>query len=181
MAGRTEHSESESSSYWYCLRPPTKREHIASSILSTVENVEVFCPRISQVKKTRAGKKRFVEAMFPSYIFAKFNYAEKCRLVMYSQGVTRIVEQGGRRGVPEHIINELKESLPDGIVVAPDPSLEAGAKIEFVSGSLKGLNAKVLAQLPSGQRVQVLLDFLGREIQIEADASDIMLAPEPGN
>jgi hypothetical protein len=29
--------------------------------------------------------------------------------------------------------------------------------------------------------VQVLLDFLGREIQIEADASDIMLAPEPGN
>lgn len=162
--------------HWYCLRTQTKREHIAAAILSKVESVEVFCPRISQVKKTRVGKKRFVEAMFPGYLFAKFNYAEDHRLIMYSQGVTRIVEQGGRRVVPEHVINELKETLPEGIIDAPDPSLEEGAEIEFVSGSLKGLNAKVLARLSSGERVQLLLDFLGREIKIEANASDIMLA-----
>lgn len=180
MPHPTDHSEAASPiSYWYCLRTQTKREHIASSILATVEEVEVFCPRISQVKKTRAGKKRFVEAMFPGYLFAKFNYVEKYRQVMHSQAVIHIVEHGGRRVVPEGVINELRQSLPEGVIVAPDPSLEAGAKIEFVSGSLKGLNAKVLAQLSSGLRVQVLLDILGREIQIEADASDIMLAPEP--
>lgn len=99
-------------------------------------------------------------------------------MVMHSQGVTRIVEQGGRRVVPEAVINELKDELPEGVIVAPDPSIEAGAEVEFVSGSLKGLNAKVLAQLPTGERVRVLLDFLGREIQIEADASDIMLASD---
>jgi len=161
---------------WYCLRTQTKREHIAASVLSNVQSVEVFCPRISQIKKTRTGKKRFVEALFPGYIFAKFNYIEDHRLVMHSQGVSRIVEQGGRRVVPENVIQELKETLPEGIITAPDPSLEKGAEIEFVSGSLKGLNAKVLARLSSGERVQLLLDFLGREIKIEANASDIMLA-----
>ena len=181
MPHQTDHSEAVSLSYWYCLRTQTKREHIAASILETLDEVEVFCPRISQVKKTRSGKKRFVEAMFPGYIFAKFNYSDMSRFVMHSQGVKRIVEQGGRRVVPESVIHDLQNAVPDGIVVAADPSLEAGAAIEFVSGSLKGMNAKVLAQLSSGQRVQVLLDILGREIQIEADASDIMLARERGD
>ncbi len=179
MRDQTDHSEASSVSYWYCLRTQTKREHIASSILTTLDDVEVFCPRISMVKKTRSGKRRFIEAMFPGYIFARFNYTEKYRLIMHSQGVTRIVEQGGRRVVPASVINDLKATVPDGIVMTPDPSIEPGATIEFVSGSLRGLNAKVLAQLPSGQRVQLLLDFLGREIQIEADASDIILAAQP--
>lgn len=178
MPQRTENIESDSLRHWYCLRTQTKREHIAASILSLAECVEVFCPRISQVKKTRTGKKRFIDAMFPGYIFAKFNYTENFRLVMHSQGVTQIVELGGRRVVPERVIHELRESVPEGMVTAPDPSLEDGAEIEFVSGSLKGLNGKVLARLPSGERVRLLLDFLGREIQIEADASDIMLAKD---
>lgn len=178
MPRNTDNTEPVQNCHWYCLRTQTKREHIAASILSKNESIEVFCPRISQVKKTRVGKKRFVEAMFPGYIFAKFDYAEDCRLVMHSQGVSRIVEQGGRRVVPEPVIKELQDGLPEGIIEAPDPSVMEGAEVEFVSGSLKGLNAKVLAQLPTGERVRVLLDFLGREIQIEANASDIMLAPD---
>lgn len=178
MSETTPHSNTATDLLWYCLRTQTKREHIAAKILAKVDGVEVFCPRISQVKKTRTGKKRFVVAMFPGYIFAKFNYVQLYRLVMHSLGVTSIVEQGGRRVVPDAVIHEMQEQLPSGIIEAPDPSLVAGASVEFVSGSLKGLNAKVLAQLPSGDRVRVLLDFLGREIKIDTAASDIMLASE---
>lgn len=177
MLENTEKIEPESKRLWYCLRTQTKREHIAAAVLLHLDTVDVFCPRISLVKKTRVGKKRFVEAMFPGYIFAKFNYSDQHRQIRHSQGVLHIVERGGRRIVPETTINELKDALPEGIIEVPDPSLDEGAVVEFVSGTLKGMNAKVLAQLPSGQRVQLLLDFLGREIQIEADASDIMLAP----
>lgn len=178
MPKRKPQKQQDYARHWYCLRAQTKREHIAASLLSNVASVEVFCPRISQLKKTRSGKKRFVEAMFPGYFFAKFNYSEDHRLVMHSQGVTRIVSQGERRVVPDRVINELKETLPEGIMNAPDPSFEAGADVEFVSGSLKGLNAKVLSRLSSGERVQLLLDFLGREIKVEADASDIMLTSD---
>jgi len=163
---------------WHCLRTQTKREHIAASLLHQNESIEVFCPRISQIRKTRAGKKRFVEAMFPGYIFAKFDYINQHRLVMHSQGISRIVEQGNRRTVPENLIQELMQSLTEGIVEMPDPSIEPGKEIEFVSGALQGLNGKVIAQLPAQKRVEILLDFLGREIRIEADVSNIMLAQE---
>jgi len=161
---------------WYCLRTQTKREHIASAILSKIDGVETFCPRISQIKKTRTGKKRFVEAMFPGYLFAKFGFRENYRRVIHTQGVTRLVEQGGRRVIPETIILDLMASVPDGIVDSPDPSIEPGAEVEMVSGSLKGLNGKVLAQLPAQQRVQILLDFLGREITVAVSQEDIILS-----
>jgi transcriptional antiterminator RfaH len=161
---------------WFCLRTQTKREHIAAAILDRLETVEVFCPRISQVKKTRTGKKRFVEAMFPGYIFAKFHYQAQYRQVVHSQGITRMVELGDRRVIPEQIIEDLRSSLPDGIVEAPDLSIEPGAEIEVVTGSLKGLNGKVLAQLPAKNRIQILLEFLGREITVDLSPDDILLA-----
>jgi len=161
---------------WFCLRTQTKREHIAAAILDRLEEVEVFCPRISQVKKTRAGKKRFVEAMFPGYIFAKFHYHSLSRQVVHSQGITRMVELGERRVIPEQIIQDLIASIPEGIIEAPDLSIEPGAEIEVITGSLKGLNGKVLAQLPAKKRIQILLEFLGREITIDVRPNDIMLA-----
>lgn len=163
---------------WFCLRTQSKREHIAAAILSKIESVEVFCPRISQIKKTRVGKKRFVEAMFPGYIFAKFALVDNYRRVIHTQGVCGIVGHGNRRALPERLIDELRASVPEGIIEAPDPSIEPGAKIEFVSGSLQGLNGKVLAQLSSSNRVQVLLEFLGNEITVAVSADDILLADD---
>ncbi len=165
---------------WFCLRTQTKREHIAAAILSRIEEVEVFCPRVSQIKKTRTGKKRFVEAMFPGYIFAKFSLRDHYRRVIHTQGVTRLVAQGERRAIPERIIEDLRISLPEDVIEAPDLSIEPGAEIEFVSGTLKGLNGKVLAQLPAENRIQILLEFLGREITVAVSPDDILLAPDEG-
>jgi transcriptional antiterminator RfaH len=163
---------------WYCLRTQTKREHIAAAILSKIESIEVFCPRISQVKKTHSGKKRFVEAMFPGYIFAKFCYRDNYRRVIHTQGVSRLVEHGDRRVVPEYVIEGLRASLPEGIIELSDRSIEPGAHIEFVSGSLKGLQGIVLAQLPAQNRVQILLEFLGNEITVAVNPDDILLGPD---
>ncbi|MBT64071.1 MAG: hypothetical protein CML13_12750 [Puniceicoccaceae bacterium] len=163
---------------WFCLRTQTKREHIAAAILDRLEEVDVFCPRVSQVKKTRTGKKRFTEAMFPGYIFAKFNYHAHARQVVHSQGITQMVELGERRVIPEHIIRNLQASIPEGIIEAPDLSIEPGAEIEVITGSLKGMNGKVLAQLTAKNRIQVLLEFLGQEITVEVNPDDILLAQD---
>lgn len=163
---------------WFCLRTQTKREHIAAAILSKIDEIEVFCPRISQVKKTRVGKKRFVEAMFPGYIFAKFSILDNYRRVIHTQGVSKLVQQGERKALPESLIRELQASVPDGIIEAPDLSVEPGAEIEFISGSLKGLNGKVLAQLPSAERIKILLKILGQEITVEVNSDTVILATE---
>ncbi|MEM8867169.1 MAG: transcription termination/antitermination NusG family protein [Verrucomicrobiota bacterium] len=164
---------------WYCLRAQTKREHIAAAMLANLEGTEVFCPRLSQVKKTKVGKKRFVEAMFPGYLFAKFSLVEQYRRVIHTQGVTGMVEVGGRKPIPDAVIEHLKESIPEEVTEAPDLSIRPGAQVEVISGSLKGLNGQVLAHLPALNRVQVLLDFLGRDINIAVDQNDVLLAKEP--
>ena len=161
---------------WFCLRTQTKREHIAAAILDRLEEVEVFCPRISQVKNTRAGKKRFVEAMIPGYIFAKFQFHAHSRQVVHSQGITRMVELGERRIIPKHVIEDLKASLPEDVIEAPDLSILPGAEIEVITGSLKGLNGRVLAQMSAQNRIQILLDFLGREIKVSITPDDVLLA-----
>ena len=160
---------------WHCLRTQIKREHIAAALLDRLEEVEVFCPRISQVKKTRNGKKRFVEAMFPGYIFAKFCFNTHSRQVVYSQGISKMVELGDRRVIPERVVNDLKENLPEGIIEAPDLSVKLGAEVEFITGTLKGLNGKVLAQLNAQNRIKILLELLGREITVEVNSDDILL------
>ncbi|MFP4261660.1 MAG: transcription termination/antitermination protein NusG [Opitutales bacterium] len=163
---------------WYCLRTQRKREHIAAALLDRIDGVAVFCPRISQFKKTKTGKKRFTEAMFPSYIFANFDYTTQYRQVIHSQGVSRLVENGDKRVIPENVIEELMATLPGGVVEVADPSLTPGAKVEILEGSLKGLNGSVIAQLPAQDRVEVLLEFLGREIRVALDSDAVTLSED---
>ena len=178
MTDEPENPNTKETKEWFCLRTQTKREHIAAAILDRLEEVEVFCPRISQVKKTRAGKKRFVEAMFPGYIFAKFQFHAHSRQVVNSQGITRMVELGERRIIPKHVIEDLKASLPEDVIEAPDLSILPGAEIEVITGSLKGLNGRVLAQMSAQNRIQILLDFLGRDIKVSIGSNDVLLASD---
>ena len=176
MADEPENPNTKEPKEWFCLRTHTKREHIAAAILDRLEEVEVFCPRISQIKKTRAGKKRFVEAMFPGYIFAKFQFHAHSRQVVHSQGIIRMVELGERRIIPQHVVEDLKTSLPEDVIEAPDLSILPGAEIEVITGSLKGLNGRVLARMSAQNRIQILLDFLGREIKVSIAPDDVLLA-----
>lgn len=178
MAHISNNGSDASGRLWYCLRTQVKREHIAATFLTQIEGVEPYCPRISQVRKTRAGKKRFTEALFPSYLFARFSYEEKLRHVVHTQGVSGIVEHGQTKAIPAHIIDELKESIPNDVLVQNDPSLQPGTEIEFISGTLKGLNGQVLVNLPSRERVNILLEFLGRDLEVEANINDIIVAKE---
>lgn len=163
---------------WFCLRAQNKREHIAASMLGQMEQIEAFCPRIRQFRKTRSGKKRFLDALFPGYLFARFNLAREYRRVIYTQGVKYILGYDEKCAVPEAMINEIKADLPqEGIFDAPDPSCSPGAEIEVLTGSLRGLRGEVLALLPAKKRVEILLQLLGREVKVAVSANDIHLSP----
>ena len=87
-----------------------------------------------------------------------------------------MVELGQRRIIPKHVVEDLKASLPEDVIEAPDLSILPGAQIEVITGSLKGLNGKVLAQMSAQNRIQILLDFLGREIIVSIAPGDVLLA-----
>lgn len=99
---------------WYCFQALTKREHIAAELIRAELQLPVFCPRISYNKATRRGKVRFVEPLFPGYLFLKGDLREHFRRISAVQGVRRLVSYGDRvPKVPESFIAELKSRIGD--------------------------------------------------------------------
>ena len=76
---------------WFVVRTRPKSEHIAAIHLMKFADIdEVFSPRIRYEKGTRRGKVWFTEALFPGYIFARFDLNEKLRAVNATNGVSGV-------------------------------------------------------------------------------------------
>lgn len=72
-SGNTER-HGEDGSAWFCLRSQPKHEKIAAThLLRTIAGIEVFSPRLRIRRQTRRGVVWFVEALFPGYLFARFD------------------------------------------------------------------------------------------------------------
>src|SRR5258708_12312989 len=87
----TELSRQQPTNAWFCLRAQPKREHIAAACLRQTCEVEVFCPRLRFRKLTSRGPVWFIEAMFPGYLFARFDYANCHRRGKKGPAIRRLV------------------------------------------------------------------------------------------
>jgi len=171
---------------WYCVRTQTKREHIAAQHLRTLEQVEVFCPRLRYRKATRRGKVWWVEPMFPGYLLVKFNLEEMERAVTFTQGVRGLVRFGGKiPSIPSKFVENLRHQTrthgeknnPECITLTPE--LFHGDEIEVAHGPLQGMHGTVVKILPAAERVKILLEFLGRPNIVEVDLFSLILPRKP--
>ncbi|MES2308243.1 MAG: transcription termination/antitermination NusG family protein [Verrucomicrobiota bacterium] len=160
---------------WYCLRSQPKHEHIAAATLRKIEGVEVFCPRIRLRKMTPRGAVWFVEALFPNYLFAKFDLTPLKLQVQYSQGVSSILKFGDRLAtLPEHVITDLRREMDhEEIRVIPEIP-EVGSKVKIAEGAFKGITAVVHEVMPAKERVRLLLDFLGRPAEVQLNFKEVV-------
>lgn len=157
---------------WYCIKAKHKREHIAAEALRRflTEN-DVFCPRIKYRKKTVRGTRWFHEAMFPAYLFARFQLSESKRLVLHSPGVTGIVHFNTHpASLEESVIENLRATVDDAETCTIDTSLKCGDSIEVLAGPLAGIRAVVSRVMTADQRIAILLELLGapREIVLKS-------------
>jgi len=160
---------------WYCLKAQTKREHIAADHVRQIEDIEVFLPRIRFQRKTARGPAWFVEALFPGYLFARFDFQSQFRQVHHAHGVRGVVHFGERwPAIPTEAIAELQSALgSESIHVVSDP-IVAGEEIEIATGAFRGLKAVVTRALPARERVQILLEFLGRQTIAEIPVAEVI-------
>lgn len=167
-------SSTDENSRWYCLRTQIKREHVATSQLAKEAGVDVFCPRVRFQRLTKRGKVWFNEAMFPNYLFARFNWEEQLRQVQSVLGVAGIVRFGDYSpDISSGIITDLKASLDNSdLKVFVDP-LEIGDEITISTGPFMGLNAVVTKLLPAKERVKVLLEFLGQPTETDIASEEV--------
>ena len=166
---------SPSPDFWFCLRAQPKREHLAAVGLRKRFNIVCFAPRLRSRKLTRRGAVWFVEAMFPGYFFAQFDYQAERRRVEHSPGVTGILQFGDRLATIDAVtIANLQQRVQADEVITIDPELRVGQEVQIARGPLQGLEALVTQLLPASERVRVLLEFLGRSLQMEVSKETVI-------
>lgn len=158
---------SEAAPAWFCVRSQIKHEHIAAGHLRQLPGVDVFCPRVRFQRATRRGKVWFTEAMFPNYLFARFELRD-LRVIKAAHGVAGVVHFGDYFApVPDDVVTDLRTRLDEtDLKVFPD-AVQPGDEVVIADGTFMGITAVVQRLLPAKDRVRVLLEFLGRPVETE--------------
>jgi transcriptional antiterminator RfaH len=165
---------------WYCIHTKPKCEHLAAGMMRTLAGVETYCPRIRFQRNTPRGKVWFMEALFPSYFFARFELEQSLRAVKHSQNVIRVIEFGGHLvTVSDQTIAELREEMRHEEVREVRPTLKVGDAVELTEGPMRGFKGIIDALLTGQDRVRILLEFLGRENRVEIEAGKLLNDLQP--
>jgi len=159
---------------WYCARTQPKHEHIAAANLTKRLGLEVFHPRLRLERATARGVMRVVEPLFPCYIFVRCRLEEGIDEIRYVTGISSLVHFGHRIPVvPDLVIEELRQCFESEEPMAVEDRLVPGAEVTVADGALLGSRGIVVRVLPAKQRVQILLDFLGRTTLTELDRKSL--------
>jgi transcriptional antiterminator RfaH len=160
---------------WICARTKPKHEHIAAANLRTRLGVEVFLPRLRIERMTRRGLVRGNEPLFPCYLFVRCVIGEGLNEVKRTNGINNIVHFAGYIPlIADAVIEELKSCFNGEESLHVDDRFSPGDEVVFAEGAFTGMRALVLRTMPAGQRVQVLLDVLGRSTPVEVARSSIV-------
>jgi transcriptional antiterminator RfaH len=167
--------ETAAEAAWFCLQSQSKHEHIAAAHLRQAGVAEIFLPRIRFARVTRRGKVWFTEALFPGYLFAKFDWRASLRRVQHASGVRGVVHFGERwPTIPDETIAELRRAFGESGLRTLGAEPAPGDEVLIAGGALHGLRAVIAGVLPKAARVAVLLDFLGRQTVIELPAQSVV-------
>jgi hypothetical protein len=108
-------------------------------------------------------------------LFARFVLETKLESVRYTNSVTTVVQFGDTvPSIPAAVIEKLQEDLEELKSKVLTDAPEEGEDVEVADGALKGLTGEVTRVLPAKQRVQVLLDFMGRATAVELSFGSLL-------
>lgn len=173
-------SASALSNHWYLAYAKPRQEVLACDHLLN-QGFEVYFPKIKVIK--RGVDEPVTEPMFPRYVFFRPTLPTlDVGKVRYTRGVTSLVRFGYElaqlNGELLSRIRALENQYTTASVDELSP-VEAGARVRIVAGVMSGLNGLAalegLVSRVAGKRVSVLLELLGRPIEVNVKHSDLAL------
>jgi len=162
------------SSAWFCVRTQPKHEQIAAAHLTRIPDIEVFNPKLRIRKPTRRGAVWFVEALFPGYLFARFNWNRDSQGVRGTPGVSTLVSFGPNVPiVPDGVVEALRSQFDKSEAHEVPEQFQCGDTVTIAGGAFHGLQATVLRVMSAKDRIQVLLDILGGTQRVEFSTGQV--------
>ena len=163
---------------WCCIRTHPKHEHIAAAQLRHIAGLEVFNPQLQIERRTRRGRMRTTESLFKNYLFARFAIEAKLERVRHTPSVKTVLHFGSRIAiVPDNVIEDLQQVIAQyQDTVFTEAPLE-GEEAEISSGPFQGETGVITRVLPARQRVEILLEVMGRPLPAEFSLSSVIFKP----
>jgi transcriptional antiterminator RfaH len=167
---------SSSSSAWYVAQTQIQAEAKAGANLVR-QGFEVYVPRYLKTVRHARRVNVVKSPLFPSYIFVRIDLeTQRWRAINSTVGIKRLV---GHEGTPVQIATDLVEGLrqheqADGFLsmLVPTVRFKAGDAVRMLSGAFDSCRGIFQARTDS-QRVEILLEMLGRKVRIITDVRSI--------
>lgn len=155
---------------WYLVYLKPRNEDKVSERLSGC-GFEVFNPKLKERRVIRRKLNDVVAALFPGYIFVRFDFPSDCRLIKYTRGVKKIVgTEHSPTPVPQGIIDSIRARLVDGLAVVNTQSFAPGEAVVIQGGPFQGLDAIFEQEMNGMERVCVLLKEINARVVVDGAA-----------
>lgn len=161
-----------SASAWYVIQSKPRRENQVSAYL-TSQGVEVFYPAVRL--KPANPRASSIRPLFPRYLFVRADLGRVgLSALQWVPGAIGLVSfDGAPAPVQDAVVRAIRRRV-QAIHEAGGPALDglkAGDPVRITRGPLKGYEALFDLRLSGSERVQVLLEMLGRQTRATVDGS----------
>ena len=162
---------------WYVVQTQANAENKAVAHLAR-QGFATYLPRYLK-RRRHARRVDIVPApLFPRYLFVQIDMGvQRWRSIYSTVGVSRLVCNGEFPApVPERVIGLLKnrESAP-GFIQLEQPKFKPGDRIRVLEGAFYDCLG-IYDGMSDRERVEILLDLLGRKVRVSLDAEAIAAA-----
>lgn len=163
---------------WYVVQTQANAENKAIAHLGR-QGFATYLPRY--LKRRRHARRIDIVAapLFPRYLFVEIDMGvQRWRSIYSTVGVSRLVSNGDFPApVPDEVISSLKrrESTSGFVQLDHRPKFKAGDKVRILEGAFYDCLG-IYDGMSDRERVEILLDLLGRKVRVFMNADAIAAA-----
>ena len=134
------------------------------------QKFDFYLPKIT-IKKNNSNPKE--EILFPGYIFVNTSF-ENYSALKYTMGIKNIIKFGNNIScISDQDIKSMQMAEETSKIDPLVSQIQIGQEAIIIEGSLKGSIVKICS-LPSKERVNVLLTFLGSIRRVAIQEKDLL-------
>jgi transcriptional antiterminator RfaH len=165
-------------SRWYVVQTQANAENKAVAHLGR-QGFTTYLPRYLKRRRHARRVDMVAAPLFPRYLFVKMDTGiQRWRSIYSTIGVSRLVCNGDCPvPVSDAVINALqgRENTSGYVEFDDRPKFGAGDKVRILEGAFYDCLG-IYAGMPDRERVEILLDLLGRKVRVLLGAEAIAAA-----
>ena len=164
---------------WHVLHVAPNGEPQVCKFLG-VHGIDGYAPQFPPGPRTKPGsvRDRKHRWVFPGYVFFRPDESfARWDLIRWAPGVRRMLDQDGAPAIlADEVVDHIRRRLADRQLKPAGRALQKGQPVLIQSGPLRMVDAIFENNLDAPQRVQVLVQLLGRPLLVELDAAIVRAA-----